>query len=86
MLLETIFSKIWHFLLGFFLTPLLFWWETDKSSKKFTKMSQSPKILTKKSLVTPEQKMSKKIQKVDPPPKKKKGPFRGLVFEIVRCL
>ena len=38
-------------------------------------MSQSPKISTKKSLVTPEQQMSEKIQKVDPPPPKKKGPF-----------
>ena len=74
MLLEPIFfSKIWHF---------LFWWETlrnRKIVKKFIKMSQSLKISTKKSLVTPEQKMSEKIQKVDPPPlpkkKKKKGPF-----------
>ena len=40
-------------------------------------MCQLPKISTKKSLVTPEQKMSEKIQKVEPP---QKGPFCFFFF------
>ena len=63
------FENLAFFAWFFFWPHPYFGGKQTKCQKKITKVSQSPKISTKKSLVTPEQKMSEKIQKVEPPPK-----------------
>ena len=63
----------------FFLTPPFFRPETDKLPKKSHRPSQMTKMLTKKILVTLEQKLTKKIHNLEPPPI---DPYRGVVFEI----
>ena len=74
------FGKIWKkhdFLMDFFLTPPIFRPKTDKQPKNSGQLPDISKILPKKILVGIAQKLTQKIQKVDPP---LFGPKRGGLF------
>jgi len=57
-----------RFFYGFFLTPPIFQPKTDKQPKNSGQLPDISKILPKKILVGIAQKLTQKIQKVDPPP------------------
>ena len=66
-----------RFFYGFFLTPPIFQPKTDKQPKNSGQLPDISKILPKKILVGIAQKLTQKIQKVDPP---LFGPKRGGLF------
>ena len=63
-----ILGKKRNFSVVFILTPPIFRRETDKLPKNSGQLSNIPKILPKKILVHVAQKLTQKIQKLDPPP------------------
>ena len=78
-----ILAKKRNFLVVFILTPPIFRWKTDKLPKKSGQLPDIPKILPKKILVAIAQKLTPKIQKLDPPPI---GPIgRGLILKSYVC-
>ena len=86
--------EFWSFLgqkcdfsLVFIFTIPIFWWETDKLSKKIFSRPQIPKIFAKKNLGPTRQKLSEKIQKIDPPQERSPGGGGGvfLKFAVKLC-
>ena len=77
-----ILGKKRNFLVVFILTPPISQQKTDKLPKNSGQLPNIPKILPKKILVDVAQKLTQKIQKLDPPPI---GPIGGggVDFEIV---
>ena len=77
-----ILGKKRNFSVVFILTPPIFRQKTDKLPKHSGQLPNIPKILPKKILVDVAQKLTQKIQKLDPSPI---GPIGGVILKSYVC-